>query len=111
MEAKKSSDEVLRERFEERGWDEMYQSTRVNEKVSVEPLDLTEKEYQEYSRELASRAVSERDPNLCELYFETQRRAIYGNHYSPVQGLDSEEVQMWALGTGEKIENQGPRLR
>lgn len=111
MEEKKSAGEVLREKYEERGWNEMYETVRVDTKERIEPLDLTEEEYQAYARELARKALENQDPDKADEYFELQRRATYGNHYNQIEDLEKAEEIMWTLGTGEKIENEGPRLR
>lgn len=109
MEEKKSAGEVLREKYEERGWDE--ENTQAGDnKEPIEPLDLTEEEYIAYSKELAKKAIENQDPDLVSDYFELQRRAIHGNHYNFVKELEEEEKLMWTLGTGEKIESTGPKL-
>lgn len=105
----KSGDEIYNEKIEERGWNEMYQ-IQPKKNRDIEPLDMTEEEYIAYAKEIAMKAIENQDPDLCEEYFELQRRALHGNHYSIIQGMDELEVQMWMLGTGEKIENDGPKL-
>lgn len=111
MEEKKSAGEVLREKYEERGWDEMYEQIRVDTKEKIEPLDLTEEEYQAYARELAKKAIENQDSDKADEYFELQRRATYGNRYGQIKDLEEAEEIMWTLGTEEKIDSAGPRLR
>lgn len=107
---KKSASEVLREKYEERGWFDINNwSNRENR--DIESLTMTEEEYHEFSSLLAELALKDKDEELCEMYFELQRKAVYGNGYAPVQGLEEEEEQMWALGTGEIVDNnKAPRL-
>lgn len=106
----KSADEIMNEKIEERGWNEMYQYHNQKDSRYIEPLDMTEDEYIAYSKEVAIKAIENQDPNLCEEYFELQRRAVYGNHYNIIKDMEELEEQMWILGTGEKIENSGPKL-
>lgn len=110
MEEKRSAGEVLREKYEDRAWDEMYTSARNDKRPEIEPLDLTEEEYIAYSRELVEKALENEDPDKASEYFELQRRAVYGNHYASVKGLEEAEEKMWTLGTGEIIESFGPKL-
>lgn len=106
---KKSADEVLKEKYEERGWNEMY-TWQDNKTSEIEPLPLTEEEYRDFSRLLAKMALNDQNPALCEMYFEMQRRAFYANRYFPIEDLEEEEKEMWSLGTGEVIDNSGPSL-
>lgn len=106
---KKSANEILREKYEERGWFELDDFLN-KEKREIEKLPMTEEEYKEFSRFLAREALQESDEQLCELYFEIQRRAVYANAYGPVEGLEEEEMAMWAMGTDEKLESQGRSL-
>ncbi len=106
---KKSADEVLREKYEERGWNEMY-NWQDNKTRDIEPLPLTEEEYGELSRLLAKMALNDQNPELCEMYFEIQRRAFYANRYFPLEDLEDEEKEMWSLGTGEIVEEKGHGL-
>ena len=106
---KKSADEVLREKYEERGWFEIY-DWRDKGSRDIEPIPMTEEEYRVFSSLLIRLALKDQNPNLCEQYFELQRRAVYANGYHPLDGVEAEEMEMWTLGTGEVIENTGHGL-
>ncbi|MDE5630747.1 MAG: hypothetical protein K2I70_04015 [Bacilli bacterium] len=106
---KKSAKEVLMEKYEERGWYDMYDWTTKTER-DIDTLPFSEEEYREFSSLLAKMALQDQNSDLCEMYFEIQRRAVYGNGYYPLDINEEEEMQMWALGTGEVMENVGHGL-
>ncbi len=99
--------DVFKEKYEERGWDqdqELGLDTRDKSVEPIKPLPLSEEEFRNFSLLLAKLALQDKDPALCETYFELQRRAVYGNKYSPIEGISQIEQEMWSLGTGEKTE-------
>lgn len=99
----RSSADVLKEKYEERGWDQETQSNiRTQEKI--EPLPLSEEEYRKLSFLLAKLAIQDRDPNLCETYFDLQRRAHYGNRFFPIDELSEIEEEMFSIGTEDAVE-------
>lgn len=106
---KKSADEVLREKYEERGWFEIYDWQSKGSR-DIEPLPMKEEEYRVFSGLLIRLALKDQNPDLCEMYFELQRRAVYANGYYPLEDVEDEEMAMWTLGTGEVIEKTGHGL-
>lgn len=66
----------------------------------VKPLPYNLKEYEIFMKLLSKIALNDKDRNLCDVYFDLQKRAIYGNgYYNTDEKIDRE---MWNLGTGEK---------
>ena len=108
MKEKKSADEVLREKREERGWDEKSEDIRNIERIA--PLPLSLEEYKFFCLLLSKLALQDQNSEYCEMYFELQRRATYGNHYPLLKEMAELEQEMWSLGTGEIIE-QNNRIR
>ncbi len=106
---KKSADEVLREKYEERGWFEIY-DWYDKDKEEIDSLPMTEEEYRIFATLLAKLALKDRNEQFCEMYFELQRRAVYANGFYPIEELEALEKEMWSLGTGEKVEDVGCRL-
>lgn len=102
----RTADEVFKEKYEERGWDqEIVRDTRIIPMEPIKPLPLSEEEYRTFSLLLAKLALQDKNPTLCETYFELQRRAYYGNRYAPIEEISQSEQEMWSLGTGEVIED------
>lgn len=102
----RTADEVFKEKYEERGWNqEISRNTRAISMEPIKPLPLSEEEYRNFSLLLAKLALQDKNPTLCETYFELQRRACYGNSYSPIEEISQIEQEMWSLGTGEIIED------
>lgn len=98
--------DVLKEKYEDRGWEEgTNKDTRIIPSKQIKPLPLSEEEYRNFSLLLAKLALHDQCPKLCETYFELQRRAFYGNGYSPIKELYEIEKRLWSIGTGEIIEN------
>ena len=106
---KKSADQVLKEKWEERGWD---QDTWVNfpnkNRESVDPVALSEEEYRLFQLLLGKIAVSDRNPDLCELYFDIQRRAVYGNDYMHNGEMEEIERELWEIGMTEAAVTKEP---
>lgn len=98
----KDSNGVLKEKYEDRGWK---QEECQNIREQIKPLPFTEDEYKNFSLLLAKLAIKDQDPKFCEMYFEMQRRASYGNRYSSIDEMTKIEQDMWTLGTGEIIED------
>lgn len=98
----RTTNQVLQEKLEDRGWKE--ENMKLREQIK--PLPLTEEEYRSFSILLAKMALYDKDPNLCEMYFDMQRRASYGNRYPLMEEMAEIEKNMWSLGTGETIENE-----
>ncbi len=105
----KDTNEVLREYKEDRGWafynnnKQFFSEEEKREKRVVEPLPITEDDYRILMPLLAryglsSPSLEEKETlfslleklgvdefsSLSEMYFELQRRARYGNHFSDV---------------------------
>ena len=99
----RTADEVLQEKREERGWDQD-QDTVIRLREEIKPLPITEEEYRSVSLLLAKLALYDQDPKLCEMYFDMQRRASYGNGYPLMEEMSEIEQNMWSLGTGEPVE-------
>lgn len=95
----KSADEVFEEKRSERGWDQDDEKIRVRETEPVNPLPLTNEEYQMFQLILRKLALYEREPSLCDLYFELGRRATYGNNYPQAEGVEEIEQELWNIGT------------
>lgn len=105
----RSAEDVLREKYEERGWNEDT-DLKIKPREEIKPLPLSEEEYQKLSFLLAKIVLQDRDENLCETYFELQRRAYYGNKYFPIDELKEVEEEMWNIGTKEFADEQGKHL-
>lgn len=107
----RTTEDVLKEKYEERGWNQdLGLDTRVDSIESIKPLPISEEEYRNFSVLLAKLALQDKNPALCEIYFELQRCAYYGNRYSPIEGISQYEQEMWSLGTGEIIEDAEKHL-
>lgn len=103
--------DVVKEKYEERGWDldnESNLETRSKEQINA--LPFTEEEYSNFSLLLAKLALKDSDSSLCDMYFELQRRAYYGNGYLPIEELSSMEQEMWSMGTGEIVSTAKQKL-
>lgn len=102
----RTADKVLREKYEDRGWN---QETDIDMNLEpteqINPLPLSQEEYERFSLLLAKLALHDKDPKLCEMYFDLQRRASYGNGYPFIEELSEIEQEMWSFGTGEKMES------
>lgn len=96
---KKSADEVFEEKRDERGWDRDDGNTRPRKTEPVIPLPLTNEEYQMFQSILRKLALYERNPDLCDLYFELDHRATYGNNYPQSEGVEEIEQELWNIGT------------
>lgn len=95
----KSADQVLREKYEERGWDQdTWEQSQNTNRESIDPVPLSEEEYQLFQLLLGKVAVSDRNPNLCEIYFDMQRRAVYGNGYAQNDRMEEVERELWEIG-------------
>ncbi len=95
----KSADEVLQEKRSERGWDQEDEMIRHRDVEPVEPLPLTNEEYQVFQSILRKLALYEKKPELCDLYFELDHRATYGNHYPQSEGVEDIEQELWDIGS------------
>jgi len=95
----KSADQVLQEKRIERGWDQEEKNATTREVEPVEPLPLTNEEYQTFQAILRKLALYERNPELCDLYFELDHRATYGNCYPQLDGVGEIEQELWNIGT------------
>ncbi len=108
----RTASEILKEKYEERGWNqEMGFDTKATSTEQIKPLPFSEEEYRSFSVLLAKLALQDKDPNLCETYFELQRRAYYGNRYSPIEEMSKNEQEIWSLGTGEIVEDVKNHIR
>ncbi len=100
----RTTDVVLKEKFEDRGW---HQEDEINPTLEREPvakLPFSEEEYQTFARLLAKLALQDQDKKVIDMYFELQRRADFGNGYARIANLEAAEKEMWGLGTGEEVE-------
>ncbi len=100
----RTTDVVLKEKYEEKGWHQGDEIEETMEREPVEKLPLSEEEYQTISRLLAKLALQEHDKKVIDMYFELQRRAAWGNGYASISGMEEAEKVMWNLGTGEDVE-------
>lgn len=107
----RAADEVVKEKYEERGWNQETDFNRRRTVEPVKPISLTEEEYKIFSSLLAKIVLQDKNPELYETYFELQRRAYYGNGYSPIEEMAEIEQEMWNLGTGEIIEDTEKHTR
>ncbi len=108
----RTADEVFKEKYEERGWNqEIDRNTRTISVEPIKPLPLSEEEYKKFCLLFSKIALQDKNPALCETYFELQSRAYYGNGYSPIEDLSQIEQEMWSLGTGEIIEDVAKHMR
>lgn len=94
----KSADEVFIEKRVERGWNQDDQNISPREREPLKPLPLTNEEYQTFQAILRKLALYERKPELCDLYFELERRATYGNKYPQSEGVEEMEQELWNIG-------------
>lgn len=105
----RSSDDVLKVKYEERGWNQEGQSS-IKTREKIEPLPLKEEEYRKLSFLLAKLILQDKDYKLCETYFEIQRRAYYGNRYFPIEELAEIEQELWNMEPDENVNNDNKRL-
>ena len=97
--------DVVREKYEDRGWDlEQNSDVNIGKQEKINPLPLSDEEYKVFCLLLSKIALYDKDPKLCETYFELQRRAYYGNRYLPIDEMSEMEQEMWSIGTGEVVE-------
>ena len=99
----RSANEVVKEKYEDRGWTEDNRLGDDLPKTKIESLPISEEDYQKFSYLLAKLALKDSNKELCATYFEIQRRAINGNGYKTIKGMKSIEERLWTLGTGEKV--------
>ncbi len=98
----------LDEKWEDRGWNEP--DEKIDEKITsieIKPLPINEEQYRACAMTLAKKAISNNDLKACEEYFELKRRAVFGNKYSEIDGMEDIERKMWEFGTGEKAVDNG----
>lgn len=98
----KSAWEVMDEKYEDRGWGKYNMTPQKSSFEPVEPLEYSENEYRKLAVALAAKAIETQDASLCEAYFELQRRASFGNHYSSIPELEEIEEELFTMGTREK---------
>ncbi len=106
----------LKEKYEDRGWgtieEEIAKEREKKMKPSeIIPLPISEEQYRACAAMLAKEAISNNDAKSCQEYFELKRRAIYGNKYSEIDGMEDIERQMWKIGTGEKATSSEKHIR
>lgn len=105
----------LKGKYEDRGWGTIGEETEkeILKKMKPEiiPLPISEAQYKACAAMLAKRAISDNDAKSCQEYFELKRRAIYGNKYSEIDGMEDIERQMWKIGTGEKAPSSEKHIR
>ncbi len=102
----RTADKVIKEKYEDRGWNqELGVDTRTALAEEIKPLPLSKEEYIKFCMLFSKLAISDRNPKLCEIYFDLQRRAIYANGYLPVETMQDIEQEMWSIGTGAIIED------
>ena len=100
-------DRKITEMIEDRGQDQPDLLKEIEKKPKIEPLPISEKQYIACASILASQAIINSDPKKCREYFNLKRRAVFGNRYSEIAGMEDIERQMWEMGTGEKAVENG----
>ena len=100
----RSADDVLKEKYEERGWNQENNQI-LKKREEIESLPLTEEEYRQFSFLLAKLILKDKNYNICETYFEIQRRAHYGNRYFPIDDLAEIEEELWNMQPSEEQSN------
>lgn len=101
-------DRDLNAMYEDRGWNKP--GEKKDEEITpieIKPLPISEEQYRACAMMLAKKALNNNDPKACEEYFELKRRAVFGNKYSEIDGMEDIERQMWEMGTGEKVVENG----
>ena len=101
---------VTDEKNEDRGWGQYDIPENITPIAPIPPLPLSEEEYNSFSLLLAKLALNMNDEKLrvklCDVYFELQRCANYGNGYAINKAMESIEQKLWTIGTGERIEEE-----
>ena len=87
----------LNEMIGDRGWNEQNELDEIKNAPQIKPLPIKEEQYRACVITLAKKALYYNDPNACEEYFELKRRALHGNHYSEIAGMEEIEIQMWEI--------------
>lgn len=103
----RSLGERLDEKYEDRGWGK-YAPPTYERREEIPKLPISEKDCQVLSLLLGKLALQDQDEkfakDLCDVFFEVQRRADFGNHYKKTEELEVVERKLWTLGTGQKLE-------
>lgn len=105
--SEKTVEERLDEKYEDRGWGK-YAPPTYEKGEEILKLPISENEYQTLSLLLGKIALQDQDEKfcsqLCDVFFEVQRRADFGNRYKESEELEAVGRKMWTLGTGQPIE-------
>lgn len=99
--------EDLRQRDEDRGWNQPDLLGKIEKEPKIEPLPINEEQWIACLQILARKAIDNNDQKACQEYFELKRRAVFGNHYSEIVGMEEIEKQMWEIGLDEKVVDNG----
>lgn len=101
----RTTKDVIEEKFEDRGW-KRREDRELNMMMHEDkkPLPFNLEEYEAFMQLLSKLALNDEDKNLCDIYFDVQRRAVYENGYYN----NNEEIdrKMWNLGTEESNLNK-----
>ena len=88
-------------KFEERGWFNTETGEWIQEKKAefnkVSALPITIEDYTNLSTNLLKLGIKDRNPQISEVYFELQRRAVWGNSYYIEQSKEDEGT-LWDIG-------------
>ncbi len=101
-----TADEVFNRKYEERGWNQETENSTKESIEKIASLPLSEEEYRNFSWLLAKLALLDKNVALCDIYFELQRRANYGNRYAMNEDMATIEEQLWNIGTREVVNQE-----
>ncbi len=111
----KSFEERIDEKLEGRGWGKYdifanYHSYNDDREL---PLPLSNEEYQRLALLLCKLSVQDKNPNLCDIYFELRDRATKGNHYPAPSGEEfwKMEEAMFEIGSNPDLRNKNKDSR
>lgn len=116
----RTAKDVIDEKYEDRGCGECAPTTIPEGRQEPEKLPISERDYQTLSLLIGKLALQDQDKklcsDLCDVFFEIERRASFGNRYNKTEELEAVERKMWTLGTGQEIEepkniNSSPKKR
>ncbi len=106
----KTTNEVYREKYKDRGWtigkDNIRRGGKFDTGVNIDhtsyneipKLPLSPEEYKTFALLLSKMCIEDKNPDLCDLYFEIQRRAFFANGYEPIEGINDIEKQIADIG-------------
>lgn len=109
---KRSTKDVILEKYEDRGWGEYnteidHIPSNISDEKSL-PLPLTREEYHKFALLLGKICIEDRNPQLCDLYFDLKERATKGNHYFVTEDQEFWEFEetIFNIGTDANLRKE-----